>query len=118
VKLVFEGEPKSTQHIYRSACRGRFPTTYMTREGKLIKEGYRWEARAQWRQRALKGELYVAVEFYFATRRRRDLDNQNKLILDALSGIVYEDDSQVAELTLRRRFDKDNPRIEISIWPV
>jgi Holliday junction resolvase RusA-like endonuclease len=27
------------------------------------------------------------------TQRRRDLDNMNKLILDALTDIAYEDDS-------------------------
>jgi Holliday junction resolvase RusA-like endonuclease len=28
---------------------------------------------------------------------------------------VYEDDSQIAELTLRRAYDKARPRIEISV---
>jgi len=33
--------------------------------------------------------------------------------LDALTGIVYEDDSQIAELRLKRRYDKARPRIEV-----
>ena len=38
----------------------------------------------------------VAITLYFGTKRRADLENFNKLSLDALSGIVYGDDSQSA----------------------
>jgi hypothetical protein len=34
--IILSGEPKSTQHIYRSTCRGGFSNTYMTPEGKAI----------------------------------------------------------------------------------
>jgi Holliday junction resolvase RusA-like endonuclease len=36
------------------------------------------------------------------------------LSLDALTGIVYEDDSQIAEMTLKRAYDKQRPRIDIT----
>jgi crossover junction endodeoxyribonuclease RusA len=42
----------------------------------------------------------VSVRFYFKTKRKRDLDNQNKLILDAFTGIAYEDDNQISALHL------------------
>ena len=42
-------------------------------------------------------------------------DNFNKLSLDALTGIVWEDDSQIAELCLRRCYDSKRPRIELRI---
>jgi Holliday junction resolvase RusA-like endonuclease len=54
-RIVLKGEPKSTQHIYRATCRGAFPTTYMTPEGKAIKEAYQWEAKSQW-HKAITGE--------------------------------------------------------------
>jgi crossover junction endodeoxyribonuclease RusA len=93
------GEPKSTQHIYRSTCRGGFSSTYMTAEGKSIKERYQWEAKSEWRQPLITDPIAsLHVYFYFQTKRRRDLDNQNKLILDALTGVVYGDDSQIDEL--------------------
>ena len=95
MKLILTGEPKSTQHIYRSACNGRFPTRYMTAEGKAIKEAYQWEARAQWKGKPIDGDVEVSVRFFFSTRRRADLDNFNKLWADALTGIVYQDDSQI-----------------------
>ena len=44
-----------------------------------------------------------------------DLDNFNKLALDALTGIAYDDDSQIAELTVKRAYDKTKPRIEFTL---
>lgn len=113
MKLILTGEPKSTQHIYGLTCRGRFATRYMTTAGKALKEAYQWEAKSQWRKKPLRGDVSLSITLYFGTKRRSDLDNFNKLSLDALTGIVYEDDSQICELVLRRGYDKQNPRIEI-----
>jgi len=115
MNIVLSGEPKSTQHIYGLTCRGRFATRYMTAEGKAIKEAYQWEAKSKWKGKPLEGDIALTITLYFGTRRKADLDNFNKLSLDALTGIVYEDDSQIAELTLRRAYDKARPRIEINV---
>lgn len=88
---------------------------YRTAEGKALKQQYQWEAKAQWRGPILQGDISLSVTFYFATKHKRDLDNQNKLILDALTGIAYEDDSQIADLSLHRRYDAMSPKIELSI---
>jgi Holliday junction resolvase RusA-like endonuclease len=69
--------------------------------------------KAQWKGPKLEGDISVSVTFYFATKRRRDLDNQNKLILDALTGIAWDDDSQIAELHLYRAIDVRYPCAEI-----
>jgi Holliday junction resolvase RusA-like endonuclease len=113
-RIVLTGEPKSTQHIYRSTCRGGFSTVYLTAEGKALKERYQWEARSQWNGKPLDGDVALSITLYFGTKRRSDIDNFNKLSLDALTGIVYEDDSQIAELTVKRAYDKARPRIEIT----
>lgn len=44
MRITLTGEPKSTQHIYRNTCRGGYSSTYMSSEGKAIKEGYQWES--------------------------------------------------------------------------
>jgi Holliday junction resolvase RusA-like endonuclease len=113
--IILSGEPKSTQHIYRKACRGGFPQLYMTAEGKTLKEVYQWEAKSQWKGKPLQGEISVSITFYFGTKRRADLDNFNKLALDALTGIAYAADSQISELSIRRAYDKHRPRIELGI---
>lgn len=47
VIITLSGEPKSTQHICRTTCRGGFSSVYMTAEGNALKEQYQWEARSQ-----------------------------------------------------------------------
>jgi Holliday junction resolvase RusA-like endonuclease len=112
--IVLNGEPKSTQHVYKFATRP-FPKMYMTAEGKAIKEDYGWQAKSQWQAEPFGGDVAICATFYYGTRRKFDLDNANKLWADALSGIVYVDDNQIASLLLRRRYDKENPRIEIIV---
>lgn len=87
----------------------------MTLEGKALKEQYFWEAKSQWKGPPLSGDIELHATFYFGTKRRADLDNFNKLSLDALTGIAYEDDSQIAALYLKRAYDKEHPRIELSV---
>jgi Holliday junction resolvase RusA-like endonuclease len=118
VTFTLSGEPKSTQHIYRASCRGGYSKLYMTAEGKALKEAYQWEAKAHASRAGFKplvSDLDVTIRFYFCTQRKRDLDNMNKLVLDALTGIAWEDDSQIAALHLYREYDRASPRIEIAI---
>lgn len=113
--ITLSGEAKSTQSIYRSVCMGNHPRTYMTHDGKALKEQYQWEAKSQYHKPVITAPVAVTIRFYFGTKRTRDLDNQNKLILDALSGIVYKDDKQIQELHLYKDYNKAKPRIEVSI---
>jgi hypothetical protein len=57
-------------HIWKPQCSSNrllsrvirlFPTTYMTPEGKALKEQYWWEAKAQWKGKPLEGD--VALSF-------------------------------------------------------
>jgi hypothetical protein len=60
--FTFSGETKSTQHIYRTSCRGGFSKLFMTPEGKNLKNAHQWEAKAQAAKAAfkpMKGELEV-----------------------------------------------------------
>ena len=51
----------------------------------------------------IKGELSVLVEVCMPDKRRRDLDNLLKPILDALGDYgVYEDDSQIVDLQIKK----------------
>ncbi len=46
------------------------------------------------------GSMIVQITFIFTNRRRHDLDNLSKAILDSCNKIVYEDDNQVNDLHL------------------
>ena len=52
---------------------------------------------------------------FFRPAKRGDLDNRIKILLDALQGIAYEDDSQVKEIHAVMNDDKRNPRVEVSV---
>jgi len=79
------------------------------------KEHYQFEAREQWREKPLEGNVKLDIWLYFGDRRKRDYDNFGKLMNDALTNIVWHDDSQVNDARIRLSYDKKNPRIEITI---
>lgn len=115
MKIVLKGAPKSTGSIYRSVCRGKFPSVYMSNEGKALKESYQWQAKAQHRGEPTTADVEIDVWLYLPTKRRADIDNFNKILFDALTGIVWVDDSQVMDSHTHKRYDKKDPRIEVSV---
>jgi hypothetical protein len=60
----------------------------------------------------------VDCEFWASTRQRCDVDNMAKVILDAATGIVWEDDSQVLELHARLHRSAKAARIKVTIFQV
>jgi Holliday junction resolvase RusA-like endonuclease len=115
LSITLKGSPKTTGRLYATVCRGRFPTRYLVPEAKALKEDYQWQAKKQYKGEPLKGELSVGIRIYSKTKRKCDWDNFHKLSMDALTGIVYEDDSQITEAYVVKDYDKENPRIEINI---
>lgn len=104
--IVLTGNPLSTQHIYLQRGKMRF----MKKEARERKEQYQWEAKQQWRWKPLTGSIRIEIELYFGDRRKRDWDNFHKLTVDSLTGIVWEDDCQIREATVRLYYDKTSPR--------
>ena len=90
----------------------------MTPKGKYIKTSYQRQAKSQWREEPTKEPIQVIIRLYFGTKRKQDIDNYNKILLDSLTGIVWEDDSQIQEMVIAKDYDKKNPRIEIEINPL
>jgi Holliday junction resolvase RusA-like endonuclease len=60
-------------------------------------------------------EYSVTLLVVYADRRRRDLDNVVKAVLDGCKGSVYADDSSVCELHVTRAYDKASPRVEATV---
>jgi len=48
---------------------------------------------------------------------RIDCDNIAKNVLDALNGVLWKDDAQVADLRVRKVYT-DSPRTEITVWEI
>jgi crossover junction endodeoxyribonuclease RusA len=108
--LKFLTLPVSTNNLYAHTGRKRF----MTQRGKRNKEAIGWEARTQYRGKPLEGPLFVLLALYWPDRRKHDIDNI-KVLLDALTGIVWDDDGQIADLHITKAYDKAKPRVEMAV---
>lgn len=62
-----------------------------------------------------EARLRVDITAYLPDKRRRDKDNISKSIYDAMNGIAYVDDDQITDGETLKRYDKENPRAEITI---
>lgn len=56
----------------------------------------------QQRIEKITGTVFMQIDFYPPDRRRRDIDNVLKPLLDAIEGWTYADDSQILKLTIEK----------------
>lgn len=91
--------PPSLNHYYRRVG----PRTLISREGRAYRESI-LAAVAKASCPTLHPPLRISLDVWPPDRRRRDLDNVLKALLDALehSGL-YADDSQIESLHVMRR---------------
>lgn len=103
--------PPSLNHYYRRVG----ARTLISRAGRL----YRATVVRQLRQEhssPLLGRLHVSIQAYPPDRRRRDLDNAQKALLDALQHAgIYADDSQIDHLDIARCERVTGGRMEVTI---
>jgi Holliday junction resolvase RusA-like endonuclease len=63
--------------------------------------------------------LEVNLTFFMPDKKKRDPTNLLKGLLDALEGVVYNDDKQIDALSWRKvALDRENPRVEITAGPL
>ncbi len=111
INITLKGNPLSTQTLYWHRGNIRI----MKSKAKALKKSYTEQAIEQYKGKTLKEEIYLEIKLYFGDRRKRDWDNYHKLSMDALEGIVYENDNQIKKALVEVFYDKENPRIEILI---
>lgn len=120
---------------YRDKKTGNWMTmTYVTKDAENYKEQVGWLCKAAGIRAPLTGRVSVAVDLYpnrpqdFKTRMRKhgeawddtvmciDLDNANKVLLDAIKGIAIEDDKWVRRLSSERMEpDEKGARVVVRI---
>lgn len=103
--------PPSLNRYYR--CVGR--RVLISREGRR----YRREVVARLaalRLRPMQGELAVRVRLHPPDRRRRDCDNLQKCVFDAMQhGGVYVDDSQITKFQVEMCAVAKDGRVVVEI---
>ena len=60
----------------------------------------------------------IALDFARATADRCDIDNLIKSVLDAMNGVVYDDDWQVSKLAVTKVVDRANPGVTVRVKAV
>ncbi len=93
---------------------------YTPKKTRDAEKDLRWAARVRMNRLGNvdlpKEPTYkVRLQFFCSDRRRRDIDNLEKLVLDALEGVVWANDSQIEDLhsTVTRASPLPFTRIEV-----
>ena len=110
-KIIIIGKPITTNTSY---LRGRGKRIYLSQDARIYKKRIKLSAREQYKKSVSVFEFEISL-FYFFPDKRRDHLNCNKILLDALSGIVWKDDKQIKISHHYTNYDKQNPRIEVII---
>jgi len=108
--------PPSVNHYWRRVG----PRTLISREGRTFRKNVCALLGGNGpRKPPSGGRIALAMDAFPPDRRRRDLDNIQKPVLDALERAgVYEDDSQIDLLLTRRRDVVRNGRLQVDVMPL
>lgn len=115
VELPF---PPSVNTYWRHPNSGKLAGRHLISEkGRAYRDAVMVEV-CRYRIPMLTGRLSVSIDVFPPDRRRRDLDNLHKGLLDGLvHARVIEDDSLIDRLSIERRSVTPNGRVRVFIKP-
>ncbi len=110
IAIEIDSTPPTVNQAYKK-YRNRVVLSNRAKEFKrhvfdLLPEGYNM----------LKGPVKLDITLYFKDRRKRDIDNYLKILLDSMKNVYFEDDDQIIELCVRKiiKHDVDKTIIVVS----
>lgn len=121
--------PPSVNHYWATRIQYNkglpMPMVYVTKEAKEYKKRFKEIIRAEVARQGWNIEVnstqhfYVDAVFYF-DRIDKDAANYEKCLDDAITDtqLVWKDDNVALFRPMRVYYDKNNPRIELMIYPV
>jgi len=93
--------PPSVNGYWRSIARGKYATQILSKKAREYKAAVQGIVGIV--DETLPGRLAVTIYLHPPTRRSFDVDNFSKAIFDSLTSAgVWQDDSQIDELTIYR----------------
>jgi crossover junction endodeoxyribonuclease RusA len=98
--------PPTVNTYWKPTLRGKFGgvSIRLSERGRKYKAQAYLEMAEQHIQRGLQGRVELLIDVYPPDRRKRDLDNVLKPLLDVLEDYgVFDDDEQIDILHVRRR---------------
>lgn len=111
--------PPSVNTYWRSAVIGGRVRVYVSDKGKAYRKEAGWRIAGARARAGLAGRVALEIRAFPPDRRKRDLDNTLKAVLDVMTEVgVWNDDSQVDELTIRRGDVVKGGRLEIRVTPI
>lgn len=133
ISLVFQGTPISKLRPRFRIFRGHV-MTYTPKKTKNAEKAVIAQLKEQYNGPALEGTLAIMIDFYmpipkYISKKKQkelpgkpydkkpDIDNLTKTYLDAMNGIVFKDDRQIAQLYSSKVYSI-NPRVQISLTEI
>lgn len=128
--------PPSANRYWRTAVVCGRAQTYPSKDAKEFKCSVALACRRAGVMKPLAGRVAIGIQLYpnrpqdWVKRARKDpaswdddvrcidLDNANKVLLDALKGIVIEDDKWVRRLVSERMEPDGEGRVVVTITPI
>jgi crossover junction endodeoxyribonuclease RusA len=103
--------PPSVNHYWRRVG----ARTLISRGGRAFRSSV-CSILAAHGTRPMDGPLDLIIDVFPPDRRRRDIDNLQKALLDALAhGGAYHDDSQIARMTVQRQHVVPNGKVHVRL---
>ena len=96
--------PPSVNQYWRSTAKNGRVLVYLSDQGKRYKQ----EVASLVKSAPSSARFWVRVDISFRDKRKNDLDNRLKSLFDALTGIIWHDDSQIDVMIVSRDQVGDN----------
>jgi Holliday junction resolvase RusA-like endonuclease len=112
----YEVNPISVNHYWTMRCSENRVVVVKGKKAKEYKEYIKWKTFEQCKKNKIKPlfplfsrkiPVKLSIE-YFYKERGKDIDNILKALLDALEGILFENDAQIVELNVKKKKGEKN----------
>jgi len=104
--------PPTVNTYYRSIPRGKICQPIISKKGREYKDKVKAFVGTS---NLTQKRLQVAIKLYAPDKRKRDIDNYLKSLLDSLTGCVWEDDSQIDDLCISRNEVVTNGLVKVEV---